>query len=335
MFMYRIKDLQKDYERFSLNIIDCSLKEGYIHAVTGPNGCGKSTFLNMLSLIEQPSQGNIYFQKQRVDYSDSAKLLQQRRRIGYLMQNPHLFDMSVYTNVSYGLALRKIPKRIIQEKVDRILSLLSLSHLAGRNPRTLSTGEAQRTALARTLVLDVEVFLLDEPTASVDKNNISIVENLILSLNKEKKITVIFTTHSNNQAYRMSKNIISIIGGRIKDIAYENVFSGELEEEADGLKTVVVGGMCLKLSHGQKGHVVIAIDPQDIILSNDPFSSSALNKVRGIITKLEEVNGSLRIFIDAGVEFCALVTRRSYYDMGLNIGKKVWATFKANSVKVL
>jgi len=186
------------------------------------------------------------------------------------------------------------------------------------------------------LILESDVFLLDEPTANVDTNNVGVVEDFILSLNKEKNATIIFTTHSNSQAYRMSQNIISIIGGRIKDIAYENVFSGTLEEEADGLKAVTIGqNLRLHLSHGQSGPATIAIDPQDIILSNTPFSSSALNKVSGAITKLEEVNGSLRVFIDAGTQFCALITRRSYDNMGLNIGKKVWATFKANSIKVL
>jgi molybdopterin-binding protein len=134
----------------------------------------------------------------------------------------------------------------------------------------------------------------------------------------------------------MSNSTISIINGRIYDIAFENVFAGTLVREADGVRSVsVADGVSIKVAHGEQGEVSVAIDPQDIILSTGEIESSALNRCEGSISKIEETNGSLRVFVDVGVELCTVITRRSFDDMGLNIGKSVWATFKANAVKVI
>lgn len=336
MTVYDLEGTERLLADFSLTIERCHLEEGGIYAVTGPNGCGKSTFLNLLSLADRPSRGEIIFNGEKVRYGDSDRLLELKRRIGYLMQNPYLFNMSVYSNISYGLRVRGLSKAEIREKVERMMARLSLTHLAGTNAHALSGGEVQKVALARTLVLDTDVLLMDEPTESVDQRNIYVVEDLIRELVRERKATVIFSTHSRDQAYRLSNNIITIIDGKISDIAYENVFSGVLVEETDGLNMVkLVEKVQFKVASGKKGHVTVAIDPNDIILSNEELTSSALNRFKGTIMKIEDVNGSLRVFVNAGVTLCALITRKSFLDMGFNIGKSVWATFKANAVKVI
>ena len=336
MDIYELKGVKTEVNDFSLTIPNCSLSAGGIYAVVGPNASGKTTFLNLLSFISIPCEGEVFFFGEKILYGERNDILVNRRKVAYLTQNPYLFNMSVYENISCGLRLRGFPQSIVHKKVEEILSVLSLSCLSRKNANMLSGGEAQRVALARTLVLESDVFLLDEPTANVDKGNIRKLEEIILSLNREKGATVILTTHSQEQAYRMSKNIISIIDGRIKDIAYENVFSGILEVEDNDLKSVrLKNNLRIKISSGQKGTVTIAIDPQDIILSIECFDSSALNRFHGTITKIEEINGSLRVYVEAGTVFCALITHHSFYNMKLNIGKEVWVTFKANSVKVI
>jgi molybdopterin-binding protein len=271
------------------------------------------------------------------------------------MQDPYLFNMSVRDNVAYGLKIRRLKKNSIARAVDEMMERFSLTHLARRTAHTLSGGEAQRVALARTFVMDADAYLLDEPTGNVDQRNIRVIEKLILELNSEKKATIVLATHARDQAYRMSRNLISIIDGRISDIAYENVFSGVLTEESDGVRTTTLAEkVTLKVGHGKKGPVLparrspkgedgsgvegpvtIAVDPRDIILSNEEIQSSALNRFTGTITRIENVDGSLRVFVDVGVVLCALITRRSFLDMNMNIGKKVWVTFKANAVKVI
>ena len=134
----------------------------------------------------------------------------------------------------------------------------------------------------------------------------------------------------------MSRHLISIVDGRIRDIAYENVFPGTLSRGPDGVKAVTVrGGVRLRTAEGEPGRVTVSIDPREILLSREELVSSALNRLHGSITKIEDVNGSLRVFVDVGVALCAVITRTSYHKMGLNIGNRVWATFKANAVKVL
>lgn len=321
---------------FCLMIEDYCFKKGGIYSIIGPNGGGKSTLLNMLAFIDNPSQGEILFGGREVDYDNPRSLLSIRRRIGYLLQNAYLLNMTVYDNVAYGLKLRKVSRKEIEQKVYSMLTRLSLLHLAKKNAYQLSGGEAQKVVIARTLVLDTDVLLLDEPTANVDKNNIRAVEEIILSLNKERHTTVLVTTHSQEQAYRLSKDVISVVNGHIKAIAYENIFSGTLKEEKDKLKVLSLGGnIKLKLTQGEKGPVTLAIDPKDIILCKERPESSALNNFYGAINKIENINGSLKVFVDSGVIFCALITHRSFHNLQLNIGKKVWVTFKANSVKVI
>jgi tungstate transport system ATP-binding protein len=272
-----------------------------------------------------------------VDYSDRAGMLSLRRRVGYLMQNPYLFNMSVRDNIGYGLKVRGRPGEEIRSRTDSVMTRLSLSHLARRSAHRLSGGEAQRVALARTLVLDCDVVLLDEPTANVDRRNVRAVEETVRQVNREKNTTVILTTHSQDQAYRMSSDILSIFNGRIRGVAYENVFEGTVLEGSGGVRAVrLAEGLSFSIGSGSPGErVTVAIDPEDILLSGARLSSSALNAFRGTITKAEETGGALRVFADVGVTLCALVTRKSFVEMNLHVGDPVWATFKANAVKRL
>lgn len=336
MILYDLKDTLNVRADFKLAIEACRIEPGVVYAVTGPNGSGKSTFLKLLAFIERPSKGSVIFNGRAVNYDSPNELLRLRRRTGCLLQNPYLFNMSVYDNIGYGLKVRGTSDSDISKKVARIMDELSLVHLAGRGAHTLSGGEAQRVALARALVLDVDVFLLDEPTVNVDQAHVRVVEELIIRLNRDRKVTVIVATHSLDQVYRMSRNIITVMNGRISDIGYANVFSGVLNEDADGLKRVRLDIKTeIRVAEGQPGPATVAIDPQAIILSDYELMSSALNRLRGTIVKIEEAGGSVRVFMDTGIILCALITRKSYHDMNLNIGKSVWLTFKASAVRVL
>ena len=336
MNIFAFNNVRKHIGEFSLTVDGFRLEQGGLYAVVGPNGCGKSTFLNLLSFLQPPTSGELIFKGEPVDYNNSTALVRLRRSTGVLMQAPYLFNTSVRKNVECGLRVRGVAVEETRKRAADILSRLELEHVAERRAHALSGGEAQRVALARTLVLNSDVLLLDEPTANMDQRHMGAIEKMVLELNAERGTTIVFSTQAREQAYRMSKNTISIVNGRIHDIAYENVFAGKLAQEQDGVKTVTIADTVnVKVAHGEAGDVLIAIDPQDIILSTLQIESSALNRFKGTISKIEEANGSLRVFIDAGVSFCTLITRRSFDDMGLNIGKSVWATFKANAVKVI
>ena len=334
--MYELTNVATSRGEFSLCVQHCHLERGQTYAVVGPNGSGKTTFLNLLALLRAPAGGEMAHSGEPVPWDDPARLLARRRRIAYLLQNPYLFSMSVADNIGYGLALRRTERGEVHAKVTAIARRLSLQPLLDRRAHQLSGGEAQRVALARTLVVDADVYLLDEPTANVDRRHVRLVEQLILETSCERKATVVLTTHSQDQACRMSPHHISIIDGRLGDVAYENVLTGDLRAETDGVRIVSLSaGPQLKVADGDTGPVTVAIDPQHIILSVAELESSALNRFQGTVTRVESLNGSLRIYVDVGVPLCALITLRSFEDMGLNVGRQVWATFKATAVHVI
>jgi len=336
MKTYSLTNVEAGVGDFTLGIDSCELAVGEIYSVVGPNGSGKSTLLNTLAFLEPPKSGSFEFMGEKISHAQPDGMIALRRRVSYLLQTPYLFNTSVKKNVGFGLRVRDLSAGAIEERVDAMMNKLSIAHLAARSAHELSGGEAQRVALARTLVLPTDVILLDEPTANVDRGNVRAVEKMIKDIAHERGATVILTTHSRNQAYRMSTNLISIIDGKIADIGYENVFSGELRENDDGTLVVdLVGGGRVVVGVGNAGRCTVAIDPEDVILSKSEIESSALNRFRGPISSVEEFGGALRVSVDVGFRLSALITRKSYLDLGLNVGQRVWTTFKANAVKVV
>jgi len=196
---------------------DCSFsftKQG-IYILTGPNGCGKSTFLRICALIEAPDRGEIsYFSNGNVIKAD----LGLRQRITLVLPRVGVFNTTAFKNVAYGLSIRGIKGGEMEGKVNKALEFVGLSHKRDQNARTLSSGEAQRLGIARALVIEPEVLFLDEPTASVDQRNTQIIEDIILKMKKEHSSTVIITTHDRAQAERITDHLLTIKDGKIVNI---------------------------------------------------------------------------------------------------------------------
>ncbi|MFH1572163.1 MAG: ABC transporter ATP-binding protein [Gemmatimonadota bacterium] len=334
--MYELAGVEVLRDGFSLRVDHCRLEAGATYAVVGPNGSGKSTLLDVLALLAPPARGTLSLGGEPVDFKDGGHLLAQRRRIAYLLQNPYLFSTTVGDNIAYGLQVRGLRPAEVRDRVAAVARRLSLAPLLDRAAHRLSGGEAQRVALARALVLDAEVYLLDEPTANVDRRQVHLVEQLVRELGATRRATVVFTTHSQEQAWRLARHHVSVIDGRLAGVAYENVFSGHLHREADGVRTVsLFESVAVRVADGEDGPATVAIDPQDVILSAGPLESSARNRFPGTVTRVEAQGEALRVFVDVGVPLCALITTRSYEDLGLRVGRPVWVTFKATAVHVI
>lgn len=335
--MYKLTNIKYATGGFNLTIDNLHLKKGNIYAVSGSNGSGKTTFLHLLGFLLKPVGGEIIFKQNNVNYSSERHLIGLRRIVGYNLQHPYLLNTTVYKNIAYGLKIRRFSPQAVKEKTKRIISAFSIEDIAYKNIWELSGGEAQKTALARILVLDTEVVLLDEPCVGLDKKSADALEKLLLSLNAKEYKTIIFATHLESRAYGLTKNILSVNGGKVTPVSCENVFSGNLTGSEDAIRELKLNdAISIKISTKKTGSVTAAIDPKDILLSAARIKSSALNSFEGRITKAEKSAGNMRVFVNAGGKvFCVAVTEKSFHRMSLNIAKPVWITFKANAVRIL
>lgn len=330
----RVEDVKKFYrDRLALEIPHLEFEAGQIYALIGPNGAGKTTLLRMLNLLEQPSEGTIYFDSAKITKS-SSNALNVRRQMTLVMQNPVLFHTSVYKNVAYGLNVRSFDKEKKMAAVPLALDTVGLADFGGRKATQLSAGEAQRVALARALILEPRILFLDEPTANVDRRNVQVFESLIKEVNAEKGMTVIFTTHDLSQAYRLTDKVISLLDGKIITSSPENIFYGEAEE-INGRSGIVTISPSIRIAVAEckKESVGIYIDPRDIIVSFEPRQSDEWNCMEGHITSVTSENGSLRLTVNVGVELVAFTTSEDFQKTPLDtFNQTIYATFKASDV---
>jgi len=331
----KIRNIKKIYNNKTVLDVDClDFQEGKIYAIVGPNGSGKTTLLNILNLLDNPDEGQISFYDQEISNKSNEDTLKIRRRMTLVNQNPFLFHSTVYDNIAYGLKIRSFSSTEQRIRIKKALNMVGLPGFEKRKVNQLSGGEAQRVVIARALVIEPEVLFLDEPTANIDQRHIDVVERIIKKINKETKTTVIFTTHDLSQAYRLANEVLSLLEGKVIKQVQENIFRGEIVEE-DGLKWFkVTEDIKLAILTEKVGLAYIYIDPNDIILSYQQFQSSARNSFSGRIIKIFEQNHSVKLEVDVGVNLVTTITRKSFQDMNLNLGSKVYLTFKASAVKL-
>ncbi len=334
--IFKARNLIKVYNsKIVLDIDNLNFQEGKIYAIVGPNGSGKTTLLNILNLLEKPDEGQIFFYDQEITNKSNSDTLEIRRRMTLVNQDPFLFHSTVYDNIAYGLKIRSIPSEIQKSRIRSALNIAGLSGFKDRKANQLSGGEAQRVVIARALVIEPEVLFLDEPTTNIDQKHIDVVERIIKKIKKEIKTTVIFTTHNLCQAYRLTDEVISLLDGKIIEQVPENLLRGEIIEEENGLKWFkTMRNIKFAIVSEKVGPAYISIDPRGIILSYEQFQSSARNSFLGKITKIIEQNHLVKLEIDIGILLVVIITGESFFKMNLNLGSKVYLTFKASAVKL-
>ncbi|MCX5886626.1 MAG: ATP-binding cassette domain-containing protein [Proteobacteria bacterium] len=312
-----------------LNIPSLSFDKGKIYALVGPNGAGKTTLMLILSLLFKPTSGRVIYRGNEIMMENSKDM---RGRITMLFQDAVLFNTTVQDNVEYGLKIKKKKSGERKKKAEECLDMVGLKGFAERRARELSSGEAQRVAIARALAIRPEIFLLDEPTANVDELNTKILEEIIQTLSKDQETTIIFSTHNHNQAFRLADEIITLMEGKVVPFTPENIFRGK--SLRDGEDTWFDTGK-IKVFIPSKGEAkAIYIDPRDILVSLTPLSSSARNCFEGNIEGVRANGDSVRLLVDAGEHLRVLITKKSFFELGLNIGMRVYLTFKSSAVQV-
>jgi tungstate transport system ATP-binding protein len=215
--IYELSDLQKTYgERAILNLPALTIEQGEVFAVVGPSGAGKSTLLRLLALLEAPSAGTVGLHLDGRAVTHANATIQDCRQLAMVFQRPVLLSRSVRANVAYGLRLRG--ERDSRGLIDAVLDRVSLLPLADAHPRTLSGGEMQRVAVARALVLEPRVLLLDEPTANLDPTNVRIIEGLIREQHQRYGTTIVLVTHNVFQARRLATRVAFLLEGELVEV---------------------------------------------------------------------------------------------------------------------
>jgi|WetSurSiteA1Bulk_404760.scaffolds.fasta_scaffold07190_1 tungstate transport system ATP-binding protein len=211
-FAYEVRSLIHSYNGgIALDIPSLDIQSGAVCALTGPNGCGKTTLLSILALLLKPVSGSVRLQGIESAGSHDYHL---RRKATLVHQKPVLFSATVRNNIEYGLKAVGIPAKEIRNRVDRILGKANLGEIAEKQARKLSGGEAQRVVLARGLVLETPIVLLDEPTNSLDAASRPLFYNLLREATA-RGTTIITATHDTGILAALNPRILRMDKGKI------------------------------------------------------------------------------------------------------------------------
>lgn len=339
--------------------LSLSIGRGEVFAIIGPTGAGKTTLLRILDLLEVPDSGQIRFDGQRVP-SSGGERLRIRRRMSFIHQKPQVFNSSVYDNVACGLRWRGEDKDRIAEKVAHMLEMVGLEGYSSRNARTLSGGEAQRVALARSLILEPELLLLDEPTANLDPVSTAKIEQLIAHVARQRNTTMVMATHDMAQGQQLADRMGVLLDGRLAQtgnstdifrsprnrevasfIGMENIVAGTITISSEGMVTVSIAadpdgpGIQAVSDYPEGKDVYACIRPEDITLTPVSHRSSARNSFQGTVTRLSSLGPLCKIGLDCGFPLVALITRVSAEELALRTRSQVHAAFKATAVHVM
>ncbi len=213
----QLSRIGKTFDNGTAAVIDFNLEvdKGEFIAFLGPSGCGKTTTLRMVAGFESISSGDIFIRGKRIN-----DLLPEQRPTSMIFQNYALFPhMSVRGNVGFGLDVKNMAPAERDKKVDRILDKLDLTAVADARPERLSGGQRQRIALARSLVVEPDILLLDEPLGALDANLRKSIQNELKLLQRSLGITFVFVTHAQSEALALSDRIVVMNQGRIEQIS--------------------------------------------------------------------------------------------------------------------
>ena len=321
---YLLTDISFQYNaKIVLSINSLAIAANKTTAVIGPNGSGKSTLLNILAFLQAPYSGQLQFFATSTEESTFQKL---RHRVGWLAQKPYLLRGTVTDNIELALKLRNTPKADRPARINDVLERINITHLSDQQCSQLSGGEKQKVALARTLAIEPEVLIMDEPFSYLDQASTRVIENFIEHYSK----TLIFSTHTRLQGQALADQVITLINGKSVQTPLVNLFHGVIDGDQ-----FITGKISITLAETISSAKHIAIDPGQIVLSRAALASSMRNHFQGRITNIgEATKGNVRLHINAGETFDVLITHQALQELQLTVSSSVWVNFKSNAVSI-
>ncbi len=311
-----------------LKNIDLYIRKKEFVTLLGPSGCGKTTTLRIIGGFETPSEGALLFEGQEI-----SDLPPYKRRVNTVFQKYALFPhLNVYDNIAFGLKLKKMPKKMIDEKVAQMLDLVNLKGYGKRHVEALSGGQQQRVAIARSLVNEPEVLLLDEPLGALDLKLRKEMQLELKNMQQRLGITFIYVTHDQEEALTMSDTIVVMKDGEIQQIGdpktiYDepaNAFVADFIGESNILRGTMVKDElvefagthwpCVDFGFGENAPVDVVVRPEDIMLVGED-----VGQITGIIKSVLFKGVHYEMMIDAG-EYTFKVHSTTMQPQGSKVG---------------
>jgi molybdate/tungstate transport system ATP-binding protein len=342
--MIKIKNLSVSLGGFNLHNINLDIEENSFFVLMGPTGAGKTVLLEAIAGLTPVKSGSIF-----IGNRDVTKLPPEKHGVSIMYQDNSLFPhLNVMENIRYGLRYHKIDKSESDKKIDGLIEQLGLSSLLTRLPLNLSGGELQRVSLARALVVDPKIVLLDEPLSALDPNFRYELRQMLKKIHKSTNVTFVMVTHDFGEAISLAEKAAIMDGGRIIQtgtideifqkpccnfaadfVGMRNIFQVEFHG------TTAKTGK-LQINMGKKiddtsGH--IAIRPEDIVLSREKLQSSMRNSFRGKVLSIIDLGFFYEIDIDVnGTLFRSMIAKGSLFEMKIKENSDVFISFKASAI---
>ena len=342
--MIKIENLHIQLGGFDLHDINLHIEENDFFMLMGPSGAGKTILLEAIAGLVPVKSGRI-----KVAGQDITQLPPEKRGISIVYQDYALFPhLTVANNIRYGLRFQKIEKSEGDQRLDQLLKLLNLQHLANRSPETLSGGEQQRVAMARALIVNPRVLLLDEPLSALDPRLREEFRLVLKRLQQQSTATILMVTHDFAEALALGHRGAIVNAGQIEQsgsmeelfqrpqstmvadfVGMKNLFAVTILEETARIKNLQIQ---LGHSHDQD-EGFIAIRPEDIVLSTEQLQSSMRNSFQGRISQIISQGFYYEVHVTVdGINFCALVTKGALLEMELQEGKEIYLFFKSTAI---
>ncbi len=294
-----LKHISKVFEDGFQAVSDLNLevKKGEFVTFLGPSGCGKTTTLRMIAGFEIPSEGEIL-----LNGKDITKLPPNERPVNTVFQRYALFPhMNIYDNISFGLKIKKMPKNVIDKKVKRVLDLVDLEGFENRKVSTLSGGQQQRIAIARALVNEPEILLLDEPLGALDLKMRKEMQLELKAMHDRLGITFIYVTHDQEEALTMSDKILVMSEGKAQQIGTpediynepKNAFVADFIGDSNIYNGIMTGKLKARFAGGEFNcvddfeegtHITAVVRPEDVVIT-EPEKGIIQGRVDSVIFK--------------------------------------------------
>jgi sulfate transport system ATP-binding protein len=299
----------------ALDDISLVVPDGSLTALLGPSGGGKSTLLRVLAGLEQPDCGAVV-----IDGRDMTRVPARDRGIGFCFQHYAPFrHLTVRRNVAFGLEVRRRPKAEVRRRVDELLELVKIGHLADRYPSQLSGGQRQRMALARALAIEPRVLLLDEPFGALDAQVRQQLRTWLRDLHSALTVTTVLVTHDQEEAMEVADRLVIVNEGRLEQVGSPAAVYDDPRNEF----VFRFLGPATTLD----GHLV---RPHDLVVHRDP----ALGGVAASVERITHLGFEVRVDLRpaGGDPIWAQMSRGAASELALQVGERVWVDRGSHAV---